>query len=149
MFRSPQGHHQGGIYKGIEVNQILWKMCAICTSLTEFAGYFTFKMEAAKSSETLLTFSHSVTTKKTVFMALAAVTNPDCSTNIWLCMNDSFPNLHCTVQSNVPTVSCFSLCKLEFKEHLTFFNPDEQASRNTLLYARNRYIYLSASHIYL
>jgi hypothetical protein len=149
MLRSLQGHHQGGIQKGIEMNQILWKMCATCTSLTELAGFFILKMEATKSSENLLTFSHSVTTKKTVLMTLAAVTNPDRSTNIWLCMNDSFPNLHCTVQSNVPTRFFFSLCKLELKEHITCFSPDEQDSRNTLLCARNRYICLSVSHIYL
>jgi hypothetical protein len=150
MFRSPQGHDQGGIYKGTEVNQkILWKMCATCTSLTELAGFFTLKMETTKSTETLLTFSHSVTTKETVFVTLAAVTNPDRNTNTWLCMNDNFPNLHCTVQSNVPPMVFCSLCKLEFKEYVTCFNPDEQASRNTLLYAWNRYIYLNASHIYL
>jgi len=39
-----------------------------------------------------------------IAVTLVAVTNPDRSTNMWLCMNDSFPDLHCTVQSNVPTV---------------------------------------------
>ena len=77
-----QDHHQAGKYKGVEVNQILCKKCATCTSLTELAGIFTRKMAATKSSETLLTFSHFATTKKTVFTTLVAVTNPDRSANI-------------------------------------------------------------------
>lgn len=35
MFRPPQSRHQGGIHKGIQVEQFLLRMCA---SLTEFAG---------------------------------------------------------------------------------------------------------------
>lgn len=46
---------------------------------------------------------HSVTPQNTVFMTLAAVTIPYRSTNTCLCKNDTFPNLHFTVQSNVST----------------------------------------------
>jgi hypothetical protein len=120
-----QSHHQGGIHKGIEVNQILWKMCETCASLTELAGFFILQDGGNKVVRIFANFQPLCHNQED------RIHDPRC------CDKPRSQYKHMTLyerQLSQPTlyrtIECphsffLSLCKLELKEHITCFNPDE------------------------